>query len=78
MISTDCVGPKEIVKPDFGFLIPQKNKEALKEKILFFYKNQKLVQEMGARGRLYVEKKHSLDTLARLWHEVLMEKIFKL
>lgn len=78
IISTDCVGPKEIVKPEFGFLIPQRNKEALKEKIFFFFTHPKAVKEMGLQGRLSVEKRYNLDTLARLWHEVLMEKIFKL
>ena len=40
LISTDCVGPKEIVQKDFGFLIPQKNSTALKEKILFCFEHQ--------------------------------------
>lgn len=78
VISTNCIGPKEIVKEDFGFLIPQKNKEALQEKILFLYTHPEIIADMGLMGRLYVEKYHNLDVLARMWHEVLMEKIFKL
>lgn len=71
VISTDCVGPCEIVKKEYGFLIPQKDTEALREKIEWCFMHQKELLEMGLRGRVFVEKKYDIDVLSEQWLHVL-------
>ncbi len=71
VLSTDCVGPKEIVKEEFGFLVRQKDEEGLKEKLEFFYENPERVEEMGSKGREYAEKNYDVKSLALKWYEVL-------
>ncbi len=77
VISTDCVGPREIVLPEFGFIIPQKDTEALKEKIGYCFVHQKELEKMGKLGRIFVEEKYDIEVLAEEWHEVLLSKTFK-
>lgn len=74
VISTDCVGPREIVQKDFGILIPQKSKEHLKKAILILYNDIQKCGVMGKKGRAYVEKTHDLSVLADRWYTVLSEK----
>jgi len=77
VISTDCVGPREILLEEFGFLIPQKNREALKEKILYCSTHRKELDQMGKKGRAFVEEKYDIEKLSLLWYEVLFGKAFK-
>lgn len=39
-----------------GFIIETENKEAIKEKILYFYNNRKEIEKMGKNARKHVEK----------------------
>ena len=71
VISTDCVGPKEIVKKEFGFLISQKNDKELKEKIEFLFKNKELVEKMGLKGRKFIEDNYDINVLSQKWDDVL-------
>ena len=71
VISTDCVGPKEIVKKEFGFLISQKNDKELKEKIEFLFKNKELVEKMGLKGRKFVENNYDINVLSQKWDDIL-------
>jgi len=71
VISTDCVGPKEIVKKEFGFLISQKNNKELKEKIEFLFKNKELIEKMGLKGRKFVEDNYDINVLSQKWNDVL-------
>ena len=38
-----------------GFVIPIKNVEAIKEKILYLYNNQDIAKEMGQKGKKRIE-----------------------
>jgi len=71
VISTDCVGPKEIVRKEFGFLISQKNEKELKEKIEYLFKNKKLVVKMGLEGRKFIEDNYDINVLVGKWVDVL-------
>lgn len=39
-----------------GFIVPIRNVEAIKEKIMYFYKNPEQIKKMGLSARKYVEK----------------------
>lgn len=72
VISTDCVGPKEIVRKEFGFLIPQKDTDALLEKIQWCSTHTKEMKAMGLAGRTFVEQKYDIENLSKKWEEVLI------
>jgi glycosyltransferase involved in cell wall biosynthesis len=71
VICTDCVGPREIVKKEFGFLIRQHDEKALKEKIEFLYENPKQAVKMGLEGRKFVEENYDINVLAEKWNKIL-------
>ena len=71
VISTDCVGPKEIVGKEYGFLVGQRDKEALKEKIVWCSQNKDKVFAMGKKGREFVEGKYGVSRLTEEWSRVL-------
>lgn len=71
VISTDCVGPKEIVRKEFGFLIPQKDTDALKEKILYCFEHQEEALFMGEKGRQFVEAHYDIEDLSEKWFMIL-------
>lgn len=75
VISTDCIGPREVVRKEFGFLISQKNDKELKEKIEYLFKNRKIAEKMGLEGRKFIENNYDIDVLSRKWNEVLMGKV---
>src|SRR3989339_408973 len=77
VISTDCVGPQEIVQKEFGFLIPQKDTDALKEKIQYCFEHQGELEKMGEEGRTFVEKYYDIENLSGKWYAVLISKTFK-
>jgi len=71
VISTDCVGPKEIVSKDVGILITQRNKDVLKKAIVYAFKNKVKINLMGKRGRKLVEGKYNVEDLSKKWDEFL-------
>ena len=57
VIVSENTGVKEIVEnSQDGFIVPIRNVEALKEKILFLYEHKELCQEMGLRARKKAEQ----------------------
>ncbi len=52
-----------------GFLIPARDKEAIKEKILYFYNNPEKIREMGEKGRRLAEE-HSWERYAESVYSV--------
>lgn len=57
VIVSENVGAKDIVRDGTdGFIIPTRDVEALKEKILFFYENEEERQQMGESAREYVKQ----------------------
>jgi glycosyltransferase involved in cell wall biosynthesis len=57
VIVTRNTGGEEIVRNGIdGFIIPVRDSEAIKEKILYFYENEDKRQEMGDSAREYIRK----------------------
>ena len=57
VIISENTGTKDVVRNGIdGFIIPVRNVDALKEKILFFYNNREKVEEMGRNARTQAEK----------------------
>jgi colanic acid/amylovoran biosynthesis glycosyltransferase len=48
--------PDSIVDGVTGYLVPEKDPQALFEKLLLLYNSEELCDEMGAKGRLFVEQ----------------------
>ena len=62
IICTSNTGGEDIVRDGIdGFIIPIRDVEALKEKILFMYKNPERRREMGESARLRVQSGFSWD-----------------
>lgn len=76
VISTDCIGPREIVKSEFGILIQQRNKEELKKKIVYMYKNKVEVVKMGRSGRNFILANYDVKNLASRWENILSKKFY--
>ena len=71
VISTDCIGPKEIIEDKKeGFLIPQKNNELLKEKIIELLKNNKLREKFKINGKERI-KEYNVINLSKIWYDIL-------
>jgi len=71
VISTDCIGPKEIVKEEFGFIIPQKNYNKLKKTLEYCCNHKKEIVAMGVAGRVFAEERYDINKLSEKWNEVL-------
>ncbi len=64
VISTNISGiPEVVVNGKTGFLVPQKDVEALTEKMIYLAQNPNLWSEMGRAGRQRVEKQFSQKNL---------------
>lgn len=55
MITTENAG-SIVENGKEGFIIPTQDVESLKEKILFFYKNRKVIKQFGKRARKKAEQ----------------------
>ena len=72
VVSTDCIGPKEIIKNGInGFLIPQKNNDLLKDKIFELIKNKKLRERFRINGKESV-KEYNIINLSKIWYSILL------
>ncbi|MEL6249923.1 MAG: glycosyltransferase, partial [Cyanobacteria bacterium J06627_15] len=64
VITTKIGGiPESIVDGETGFLVPQKDSNALAEKLNFLISHPERCQQLGARGRGFVEEKFGQDRL---------------
>ncbi len=62
VICSDSVGAKDIVRNNIdGFIIPTRDIEALKEKIIYLYENQDACREMGRQAQENVVKNFTWD-----------------
>jgi len=62
LICTTNTGCEDLIEDDKeGFIIPIRDIEALKEKILFFYKNPKKYTEMGQLAKRKVQRRFTWD-----------------
>ena len=53
-----------------GFLVPQKNPKAIADAVLKLIENPQLMRKLGKEGRRYVEKKFSINKIARIYKEI--------
>ena len=70
--------PEGVLDGKSGFLVPEKNVDALAERLLFLVDNPQLWPGMGKCGREYVEKKYDIkilnEKLVRLYNRLLDDK----
>ncbi|MBU2639830.1 MAG: glycosyltransferase family 4 protein [Nanoarchaeota archaeon] len=72
VISTDCIGPKEIIRDgENGFLIEQKNDRQLLEKFNILLKDKKLREKMGKNAREDALEKYDIKKISEKWLEVI-------
>lgn len=73
IVATDCVGPKEIIgKNKVGFLISQRNKKELYNKLNILIKDKRLREELGVNGRKLILQKHNIEENSKLWLKLLI------
>jgi len=71
IVSTDCVGPKEIIiNGKNGFLVKQKNNEEFYKALKKLVDNPKLRIKMGKNGKEFV-KNYSIEKVSSKLYEVL-------
>lgn len=64
VISTEHGGIPELVQDGIsGYLVPERDADAIAQKIIHLIENPELWPEMGARGRAKVEQKYDINTL---------------
>jgi len=64
VLSTQHSGIPELVQDgESGFLVPERNVNALAEKLAYLVKHPEIWSAMGQAGREYVEKCYNIDTL---------------
>jgi len=63
LICTTNTGGEDLISKDAeeGFVIPVRNIEAIKEKILYLYDNQDICKEMGRKAKKKIESGYSWD-----------------
>ena len=63
LICTTNAGGEDLITKDGeeGFVVPIRNVEALKEKILYLYENQDIAKEMGQKAKKTVENGFTWD-----------------
>jgi colanic acid/amylovoran biosynthesis glycosyltransferase len=71
VITTERAGSELVVDGKSGFLIPEKNYEALASKIAFFIQNRGQGKKFGHEGRLFVEKFFDIKKTTALLEEAL-------
>ncbi len=78
IIATTNTGGQDIIENDKeGYIIPICDIDAIKEKIIYLYKNQEISSEMGQRARRKVLSEYSLENYGDKITEV-YQSIFKL
>jgi len=72
IISTDCVGPKEIIEDgDNGFLIKQKDYVALDRKLEELINNKALRKRFGDNARKKAEREYDINVISDKWLKLL-------
>ena len=76
IIATENTGSAELVEPEKnGFIVPIRDKEALKEKISYFYQNREEVKRMGKAAKTTIENGFSWSDYGARYSQNL-EEIF--
>ena len=73
VVSTDCIGPKEIInKNKVGFLIKQKDKQELYNKLKILIDNITLRNKFGINARKLVMNEYNLEDNSKKWWKILI------
>jgi len=80
VLSTRHSGIPEVVQDgECGFLVPERDTEALAEKLEYMLAHPELWREMGRKGRMYVEEHYDLDKLndrlVEIYQQILAGKL---
>ncbi|KAF5421352.1 MAG: Glycosyltransferase involved in cell wall bisynthesis [Candidatus Methanomarinus sp.] len=72
VITTDSIGPKSIITNNYdGYVIPQNDKDQLKEKIIYLIENPKIMVKMGENGRKTAVNVYDVKKIAERWKNVI-------
>lgn len=72
VVTTDCIGPKEIVNDNLeGFVVPQGNVKMLQQRILYLINNPEIREKMGKKGLEKVNQLYEIKIIAEKWKNVL-------
>lgn len=72
LVATDCIGPKEIIEQgENGYIVPQRDEKALKEKLEILIDDKELREKMGSYGRKLAEGKYDVEKVSEMWWRVL-------
>lgn len=72
IISTDCIGPKEIIRDgENGILIEQNNDKQLLDKLKILLNDKNLREELGRKSREVALKEYDLKKVSEKWLEVI-------
>jgi glycosyltransferase involved in cell wall biosynthesis len=68
VVATDCGGPREVLAPTAGLLVPPGNAQALAQAMIGIMQlSEPCRREMGARGRRHVASHFSLERIVDKW-----------
>ncbi|MNY52106.1 Glycosyl transferases group 1 [compost metagenome] len=71
LIAMDCVGPKEVLKPEFGILVPQRNVTAMRDAIETIISDDALRASMAAASRAAALNHYDVPVIAARWRTAL-------
>jgi len=75
VVVTNQIGPSNIVEDrKTGFIVAQKDVDAMEERIRELLSDSKMRAKMGAEGRKTAETRYNIENLAKQWLDVLVEK----
>ena len=73
--TTHCDIPEVVINGKSGYLVPERDRDALAEKLEFLVLNPGIWEQMGKKGREHVEKTH--DVIAQVQRlEEIYDKVF--
>ena len=74
VVVTDQIGPRDIVEDEkTGFIVPQKDVNAMERRIRELLANGEMRSEMGRAGRETAEKRYNIENLSKDWLKVLQK-----
>lgn len=62
--------PEGVIDGKSGFLVPERDSDALAERIEYFIENPELLSKMGKAGRKFVEKKYDIEILNKKLEQI--------
>lgn len=74
VIATDSIGPKEVITDgEDGLLIPQRNINALRDRLNLLIKDKKLREKLGKNGRKTALEKYDIKKISEKWYRFLLQ-----